>query len=255
MAIYTIGITEAGDAGVDLSWEKKIEMVDGAILITKNVSPEFRDAVISHCEKVVIHATVTGFGGSVLEPGVPKPVESLSKVMELVRAGFPQERVVIRVDPIIPTKKGLNTALETMEMFMEMGFTRYRISVIDMHPHVRERFTRAGLPLPYGKQMYANKEQFYDVDAMLLEARTFWENNGRRLGDLRIESCAEPWLTEAIACGCISARDLSLMNLDPYKSDSAGHQRQHCMCYSGKKELLGDRHPCRHDCLYCYWKK
>lgn len=253
MAKYKIGITEAGDASVNLNWETKTELIDGAILITKNVSSEFRAAVMRHCEKVIVHATVTGFGGSVLEPGVPKPVESLAKVMALLRAGFPQEKIVIRVDPIIPTEKGLKTALETIEMFMEKGFSRYRISVIDMYPHVRERFAMAGLPLPYGEQMYASRDRFDAVDAMLLEVKCFWENAGNRPRDLRIESCAEPWLTEAISYGCISAHDLSLLNLDPYESDTAGRQRQHCMCYSGKKELLFDRHPCRHNCLYCYW--
>ena len=254
MAKYSIGITEAGDAGVDLSWEKKLEKVDGAILITKNVSRDFRAAVMQNSSKVIVHATVTGFGGTVLEPNVPLPRESLENVMLLLCDGFPQERVVIRVDPIIPTEKGLNTALATIEMFMAEGFSRYRISIIDMYQHVRERFVKTGLPLPYGDKMYAGTEQMCLVDAMLLEAKAFWEYLGNRPGELRVESCAEPWLKEPIPCGCISSYDLSLLGLDPNESDSVGPQRQHCMCYSGKKELLSSRHPCRHNCLYCYWK-
>ena len=231
MAKYSIGITEAGDAGVDLSWEKKLEKVDGAILITKNVSRDFRAAVMRNTSKVIVHATVTGFGGTVLEPNVPLPRESLENVMLLLCDGFPQERVVIRV-----------------------GFSRYRISIIDMYQHVRERFVKTGLPLPYGDKMYAGTEQMCLVDAMLLEAKAFWEYLGNRPGELRVESCAEPWLKEPIPCGCISSYDLSLLGLDPNESDSVGPQRQHCMCYSGKKELLSSRHPCRHNCLYCYWK-
>jgi len=254
MAKYSIGITEAGDAGVDLSWEKKLEKVDGAILITKNVSRDFRAAVMRNSSKVIVHATVTGFGGTVLEPNVPLARESLENVMLLLCDGFTQERVVIRVDPIIPTEKGLNTALATIEMFMAEGFSRYRISVIDMYQHVRERFIKNGLPLPYGDKMYAGTEQMCLVDAMLLEAKAFWEYLGNRPGELRVESCAEPWLKEPISCGCISSYDLSLLGLDPNESDSVGPQRQHCMCYSGKKELLSFRHPCRHNCLYCYWK-
>ena len=71
MAKYSIGVTEAGDAGVDLSWEKKLGDVDGAILITKNVTPDFRAAVMRNTDKVIVHATVTGFGGSILELNVP----------------------------------------------------------------------------------------------------------------------------------------------------------------------------------------
>lgn len=254
MAKYAIGISEAGDASVDLSWEKKMEGVDGVILITKNVSADFRDAVMRHQRKIVVHATVTGFGSSILEPGVPTPGESLAKVMALVRAGFPQEKIVIRVDPIVPTEKGLSKALNVIESFMDEGFDRFRISVIDMYPHVRERFKANKLPLPYGEQMFASKEQFEAVDAMLAEARCFWMNEGNQAKDLRIECCAEPYLKEPISCGCVSSYDLSLLGLDPYESDTVGRQRQHCMCYSGKKELLTSRHPCRHNCLYCYWK-
>jgi len=254
MAKYAIGVTEAGDASVDLSWERKMRSVDGAILITKNVSADFRAAVMRHSEKVIVHATVTGFGGSVLEPNVPPPAAAKASVMNLVGEGFSQEKVVIRVDPIIPTEKGLNTALTTIESFMAEGFCRYRISVIDMYPHVRNRFKSAGLPLPYGEKMYAGKDMLDAVDAMLVEVRSFWLNEGNHIRDLRIESCAEPRLAESIKCGCISSHDLALLRLDPYEADAIGSQRQHCMCYSGKRELLSGRHLCKHQCLYCYWK-
>ena len=60
MALYKIGITEAGDAGVDLSWEEKLDDVDAAVLITKCVSPDFFDAALKHKDKLVIHTTITG---------------------------------------------------------------------------------------------------------------------------------------------------------------------------------------------------
>lgn len=50
MALYKIGVTEAGDAGVDLSWEEKLDDVDAAVLITKCVSPDFFDATLRHKE-------------------------------------------------------------------------------------------------------------------------------------------------------------------------------------------------------------
>ena len=107
MAKYMIGVTEAGDASVNLQWEKTLEKVDGAILVTKNVSKDFRAAVMRSPNKVIVHATVTGFGGTILEPNVPRASESLENTMGLLCDGFPQERIVVRVDPIIPTEKGL----------------------------------------------------------------------------------------------------------------------------------------------------
>ena len=52
MALYKIGVTEAGDAGVDLSWEEKLDDVDAAVLITKCVSPDFFDATLRHKDKL-----------------------------------------------------------------------------------------------------------------------------------------------------------------------------------------------------------
>jgi len=254
MAKYKIGITEAGDAGLDLSWAKKLDTVDGVILVTKNLTPEFCNLALQNSRRVIIHATCTGYGGTVLEPNVPTVGKQLAAAAELVRRGFPMEHMVIRVDPIIPTGKGIDRALSVMEKAMDLGFARFRISVIDMYPHVRARFKEAGLPLPYGENgFYPSREQLADVDAMLLEAREYWDSPGSSPAGLRIECCAEPKLKEPVPCGCISAFDLALLGLDASDSDSLGPQRKNCMCYSGKTELLNCRHQCGHGCLYCYW--
>lgn len=255
MALYKIGVTEAGDAGVDLSWEEKLDNVNAAVLITKCVSPDFIDAALRHKDKLVIHTTITGYGHSILEPNVPTPYEEFAAIMELVKAGFPMRRIIVRVDPIIPTEKGLSVAYSTMISFMEIGFQRYRVSVIDMYPHVRKRFKEAGLTLPYGDNCFApSKIQLSKVDDMLRRAKQFWRelNNGMIL---RIESCAEPGLTETIACGCISDYDLSLLGLSKdTEANGVGYQRNGCMCYAGKTELLKLKARCPHNCLYCYWK-
>lgn len=255
MATYKIGITEAGDAGLDLSWVKKLDTIDGAILVTKCISPDFYDAVLANKDKLVVHATFTGYGRSILEPCVPPPYEEFDAINVLVKAGFPQEKVVIRVDPIIPTEKGLGKALAVLESFMDVGYHRYRISVIDMYPHVRERFKKAGLPLPYGDGFSPSRDQLAAVDAMLLETKEYWTNLGHPATELRIESCAEPLLKESLQCGCISSYDLKLLGLDPAEGNSQGYQRKNCLCYSGKTELLQHKHPCNHGCLYCYWKR
>ena len=106
MAMYRIGVTESGDAAIDLSWVQKMGTVDGAVVITKQITHGFLDAVLDHQKKLIVHATLTGYGGSVLEPCVPTPDEQFEAVQALVDSGFPQEKIVIRVDPLIPTEKG-----------------------------------------------------------------------------------------------------------------------------------------------------
>ena len=132
MSKYKIGITERGDAGLDLSWVGKLDAVDGAVVITKCLSPACHDALLANKEKLILHATLTGYGHSTLEPAVPPPYEEFDALMTLVDAGFPKERVVIRVDPIIPTEKGLTAADSVIWTCMRKGFSRYRVSLIDM---------------------------------------------------------------------------------------------------------------------------
>lgn len=253
MAKYKIGITEAGDAGLDLSWSDKLDSVDGAIVITKYVSPGFRDAVLAAKDKLIVHATVTGFGGSVPEPNVPTPDEEFKAITGLIDAGFPKQKVVIRIDPIVPTPKGIKTAESVFKMFIDAGFSRFRISIIDMYPHVRERFKQAGLPLPYGSHgFYPSAEQVRTVDKMLLNMFAYY---GARRPMPKFEGCAEPGLTNVIHCGCVSGFDLSLLGLPKDDSmDGSGYQRRHCKCYSGKTELLESKRRCEHQCLYCYWR-
>lgn len=179
MSKYKIGITEAGDAGIDLSWVEKMPDVNGAIVITKRITPAFMDAVIKNKDKLIVHATITGYGGGVLEPNVPSPSFEFAAVKALISHGFPKEKIVIRVDPVIPTNKGLAVAYRrVLKTGMEAGFPRYRISVIDMFAHARKRFADAGLPLPYGEHTFAGKEQMRCVDSMIRTAKAYWEGMG-----------------------------------------------------------------------------
>lgn len=259
MSKYKIGITEAGDAGIDLSWVGKLDTVDGAIVITKNLTTGFCNVITAYKDKLIVHATVTGYGQTILEPNVPRPTLELGALIKLVDVGFPKNKVVIRVDPIIPTEKGINIAVNIIKAFMNEGFSRFRVSIIDMYPYVMERFKANGLLLPYGEYGFSPSiEQVKAVDKMLLDVSAYWSSLGNRTdacGTLMIESCAEPRLTNVIQRGCISSYDLCLLGLnDEFSQNSCGFQRKNCLCYSGKTELLGRKKQCGHQCLYCYWK-
>lgn len=245
-----IGITEGGDASLNYQWVSKISQVDGAILITKNVSDKFIDEVVKVKDKVIVHATITGYGGTILEPNIPDIDFSVVQINKLVLKGFQKEKIVIRVDPVIPTKKGISLFKNVVELFVKQGFKRFRMSLIDMYPHVRERFKEKGLPNPYiGNNFSPSINQLKEIDSCIRELKS-------KYTDIRIESCAEKGLQETIQIGCISEYDLNLLGLTLVeKIDSKGFQRRDCLCYSGKTELLNHKEPCKYECLYCYWKK
>ena len=244
---YKIGITEAGDAGIDLSWIDKLDTVDGAILITKKITQPMIDAIKDR-NNIVVHATITGYGGTVLEPNVPSTMDEFNNTIRLIKAGFSAENIVIRVDPIISSLDGVSLAEKVIKRGIELGFWRYRVSIIDMYPHVRERFKKAKISLPYGDGFSPSVGHIARVDKMLSK---LWKENP----NINIESCAEN-LRAAKPRGCISDWDLVFMGLDISNEviDTRGFQRKGCLCYSGKTELLTHKCQCPNKCVYCYWK-
>ena len=56
-----IGITERGDAGINLAWVSKVNTVDGMILITKNLTEMFCLQVLnlySKGYKIIVHCSI-----------------------------------------------------------------------------------------------------------------------------------------------------------------------------------------------------
>lgn len=241
-----IGVTEAGDASLDISWADKMQSVSAAIIITKSITPLCSEKLMEYKDKCILHATITGYGGTVLEPNVPCWREELSRIKALTDEGFPLEQVTVRVDPIIPTAKGIKTAHEVLAEAALIGFRRFRVSIIDMYPHVRERFRSAKLPLPYGNSFSPPQEMVNEVDMMLSVFRGAYPF-------VRVESCAEK-LVHADRIGCVSGEDLNILGIRHDGLNSAGYQRSGCLCCSCKTELLSNKCRCPNGCLYCYWK-
>lgn len=212
-----IGITERGDAGLDLSWTHRLSAMDGAILITKNLNDRFRQALsdAAQTKPVILHAGCTGWGGSALEPRVPRYDETIARLDAIVGDGtLPLSRCVLRIDPIVPTPEGLGAVRKVLDGMLACGNLqgiRVRISVLD---------------------------EYHDRHGVVFE------------------TCAEPALTgdAVLRTGCVSAVDLAEMGLPVPDAGTNPQGRGGCLCLSCKTELLTCRAQCPHGCLYCYWR-
>lgn len=236
-----VGITERGDAALDLSWEGKMGQVAGAVLITKNCSSKaFLQAVARNKDRVIVHTTITGNGNSFIEPNVPHPDEVMKGVWELAGIVGP-ERIVLRIDPIIPNKAG-RSWISYLINNMPKGVRRVRFSIIDNYKHVGQR----GLHLPW-QGFHAPEHLVADVVNDFLEYSEY----------IDIESCGETYevIPKHWKIGCISEKDLQILgiNYSPQQL-KIGKQRVSCKCLSIKQELLNNRAQCQHGCIYCYWK-
>jgi hypothetical protein len=236
-----IGITERGDAAIDLSWEGKLNQIAGVVLITKNCgSKPFLQAVARNKDRVIVHTTITGNGASFIEPNVPHPEEALKGLWELASIMDPK-RIVLRIDPIIPNQAG-RSWIPYLISKLPQGVRRVRFSIIDNYKHVGQR----GLHLPW-QGFHAPEHLVADV------VNDFMPHSNH----LSIESCGENYavIPDEWKIGCISEIDLKLLGIvyNP-NSLSIGKQRASCRCLSVKQELLTKRAKCPHGCLYCYWK-
>lgn len=230
-----IGVTERGDAGLDFSWMNKSNSFDGMILITKHLSFDF----IERAKRLntIVHATITGHGASVYEPNVPPLLISTQYFHKLVERIGP-ERVILRIDPIIPTDSGIAKAIFVYQQLHENmdKKTRVIISFMDNYDHIKERFSEAGLtPLDYffhSSLELRKKIASYFPDAQI---------------------CGEPGFD---CIGCVSKKDLEIFGIETPEIEPkiGGFQREECRCLVYKVEMLNNKIPCKGSCLYCYWK-
>jgi len=244
MQKFKIGVTERGDAAVHSSeWIGKTSGMDAVIAITKGITPELSKCLLmpGTKEKTILHATITGYGGTLLEPGAPTLAESHARINELMRNGFPAEQIVLRIDPIIPTDKGLALVESILRMFQDTGITRVRFSFLQYYRHAEVRFKAAGLSWPTITDEM--KDRCFLLFAHFAHIYTF-------------QSCAGSvpfkWSHVAKQTGCVSDEDIDILGLAA-QLQGLSHQRPACLCCSGKTELLAHRKPCKHGCKYCYW--
>ncbi len=260
-----IGITEQGDAAIYDSWKKWVyDKQLPAILITKDPRELIKNNQELFCGNlkgnVILHATITGLGGTIFEPGVKNWKIQLDFLKEMLSKGyFHKERLVIRLDPIIPTFAILDsTYLESLidiSKFAVENNLRFRTSFFDYYPHVRERFAKLALENPPKiAEFIVNLDKAQPELHLPLESRiAFLEvlKEYAGLTDDMIEICGEPGLK---CTGCVSQKDLDIFGLKIEESLPAGLQRPACACLGIKRELLDNKHPCKHNCTYCYWK-
>ena len=249
------GITENGDASVNYEWETELHNMDGAILITKKLTPTFKNKVIEYLHKpFIIHVSCTGYGGTVLEPNLPTYIDTINEIYNLIHyAGFPANRIVLRIDPVIPTAKGIalfNTVVSyARERIPEVK--RIRVSVMDMYPHVRKRFEATGIHCPYGDNFQASSQMFKSLNDAITQLKQMYP-------ELSFESCCEKNLPAATPTGCVSSKDYEILGLAAPDNALKG-QRKGCLCVGDKKDMLKYKYNATgynhcYGCLYCYWK-
>ncbi len=223
------------------------EKVHSLVLWTKNVENLFSYKPllekVKQYDQLFFHYTVTGMGGSILEPGVVPPHKAMSSLEKIVKLVNDPRRVRFRFDPIVhlQMKDGSSyTNLSWFEKFAprikQTGITDVSISWMSVYRKVSARLKRTGIKIEDVSQDLWQQEY-----KKIMEIASVF--------DFTIHGCCVPGMNRS---KCIDG--LLLSKLHPTGEicslRKAKGQRVECGCTESWD--IGWYFKCIHGCRYCY---
>jgi DNA repair photolyase len=227
--ITTWGSTEAGDPVFDKSWLEKLQDIN--LIITKNLSDDLIEKLVKYKDKMVLHLTVTGLGGSFIEPGVPKATFNARQLKILFDLGFPVNQAVLRIDPMI----SVEVAKHVLDAFESSGVKRCRFSFLNL-----TNYTDNELSDKHIQKMHEEAEELINYS----KSKGF---------DYSFESCAGIWLKDLDVklIGCMSKIEAERVLKKEVVFETGKRNRNFCLAPGNRVELLENK-ICKHNCIYCF---
>jgi len=199
--------------------------------------------------QVYAHFTVTGLGGSALEPGAPPLDMALSQIPPLVSFLRDSRRLSVRFDPVVFWREGaarrsnLEAFGRVAEAAAAAGTVDLRMSFAQWYGKAARRMRARGLEV-----VDPAESEKIDLASRLAEA-------AGRLG-LRLWSCSQNVLARApglLASACIDGRLLAGLHPRGAAAPTAKDRTQRAECGCTVSVDIGSyAQACPHACLYCY---
>lgn len=194
--------------------------------------------------QVFVHWTITGLGGSFLEPNVPPPADQLALLDEIISYVGDRRRVHWRYDPLISARRAAQRSSNVdLDMFRSLGepiaragVPVVRTSFATMYRKVRRRLTGAGVEV---EEHDAEFRRGF-IGELAAAAAEF---------GMELLTCCEPGFPIQ---RCIDGELLMRLHPtnEPCRTDRARGQRELCGCTASLD--VGHYLPCPNRCLYCY---
>jgi len=191
-------------------------------------------------EQVFLQFSITGMGGSLLEPGIPATEESLGQLPELIRLVKCPDRISVRYDPIVNLRiqgqpyTNLHGLPQVAQRLSALGIQRVTTSWMNPYRKVDRRFRVHGIePLEFSWQEQAD---------FMTETCDRW--------GLKLHACCVEGLPTS---RCIDGPVLEALHPRGEKCSQAkaSGQRPLCGC-TASKDIGWYSQVCGGGCLYCY---
>jgi hypothetical protein len=200
--------------------------------------------VLKSLDQIYIHLTITGMGGSDMEPDVPDSSEILALLPGLVDFIGSPLRIAWRFDPLLWWRKN-GSISSNYESFptLALPFSRHKIgrgitSICTLYPKVLKRFAYRSDLVPVEPSPDDRSKAIY-----------FLQKCSGDMG-LDLSFCCHEGMAGS---GCINGNLLTALhplNLPTITEPAAG-QRPACHC-TKSLDIGWYSQKCRSGCLYCY---
>jgi len=197
-------------------------------------------SVLSKYDQIYVHLTITGLGGTAIEPNVPKYKQSLKELPELIDFLGTPDRLRIRPDPIIKVKKS-DKIITNYKEIEDIIITAANLGV---------KTFSTSFCYPYGKVIKRLKAKGFDLVGFTDKEQIEILNELSSLTSATVYACNIPGFPTS---KCIDGELLS--RLHPQKEScsilKAKNQRPLCGCTHSIDIGWYDMY-CKSGCLYCY---
>jgi DNA repair photolyase len=223
------------------------ERVHTVVLWSKYPEPLLKTAAVRSClekyDQVFLHFTITGMGGTRLEPGIPSTDEAIGWIPDLVRFLGDPSRLRIRFDPVVHLVLPDGSRFTNLDAFRPVaeaartaGVRELVTSWMQAYPKVKRRLARHGIAV----LDLTEKER--------VEERVRLSQTAEAVGVKLVGCCTDGLPGNA----CIDGRLLSALHPQRAFASDRKAKGQRPLCGCTESWDIGWYATCPGGCLYCY---
>ncbi|HVP36683.1 MAG TPA: DUF1848 family protein [Terriglobales bacterium] len=211
------------------------------ILENKNLRKSLKSV-----DQIYFLLTVTGLGGTPLEPEVPAPEQVLKTLSDLADFSGSPLRIALRYDPLIDViyDKDIHLSNINSNIFQNVLNSAYAIGI--------KRIITSYVTVYLKVKRRLDKYNFQIVDHPLNEIKNFIQEEMTpqvEKHQMQISTCVLPEITQK---GCIDGDLLAELHPQKEPCSTVRDKTQRESCHCTKSVDIGMWFPCNHNCIYCY---
>lgn len=227
-----------------------IKNIHTLVIWTKNPENIFKHKKLNKTLKSLDHVyvllTITGLGGTELEPKAPEKEMVLPLLPKLIDFLGSSKRIAIRYDPLLDvyyqnkihlTNIDIEIFKNLLENVKKLGIERMITSYVTLYPKVVKRLEKNNFQI-----IFHSDEKIKDF--IKKEMIPLCEKS-----NIKLRTCVFPNLTTK---GCIDGALLSALHPKKKPCLVAKDPSQRPTCHCTKSKDIGMWFSCYHGCFYCY---